>query len=106
MRQYTTPTLNITIRYKNGEIATDLEFEYLVFSLRSECKKIDRIIEKKQVVDGVFTVTFTQEETAKFKIGQSIEMELNFYDNGERFASNIRRMEVSKNLLNEVIGNV
>lgn len=105
MRQYTTPTLNITIKYRDGEIASDLEFDYLIFSLRSECFGLDRKIEKNQVIDGMFSVTFTQEETAMLTKGQTIEMELNFMNNDNRFATNIQKMRVDKNLLNEVMSN-
>lgn len=103
MRQYTTPTLNITLKHKDGSVASDVDFTYLIFSLRSACYQIDREIPKADVTDGVFSVTFTQEETGKMKLGDDIEMELNFFHNDKRFATEIKRMKVNRNLLNEVI---
>lgn len=103
MRQYTTPTLNITIKYRDGGIASDLDYDYLIFSLRSACYKIDRTIQKEEVIDGVFSITFTQEETAKMKLNDDVEMELNFFKDDTRFASNIQKMRIDRNLLQEVI---
>lgn len=103
MRQYTTPTLNITLKYKDGTVASDLEFDYLVFSLRSACYKIDRKIQKESVEEGVFSVTFTQEETSKMKLNDNVEMELNFFKGQTRFATNIQQMKIDRNLLQEII---
>lgn len=103
IRQYTTPTLNITIKHKDGMIADDLVFDYLIFSLRSKCYRIDRQVDYEDVVDGVFQIEFTQEETSKMKLHDEIEMELNFFYNDKRFATNIKEMVVDRNLLNQVI---
>ena len=103
MRQYTTPTLNITLKHKDGTVASDVEFNYLIFSLRSACYKIDRKIESSEVVDGAFSVTFTQEETSKMKLGDTVEMELNFFLGDTRFATNIKRIDIDRNLLQKVI---
>ena len=103
MRQYTTPTLNITLKNKDGTVASDLVFDYLIFSLRSACYRIDKQINPSQVVEGVFSVDFTQEETSKMKLNDDIEMEINIFQNDKRYATNIKRMKVDRNLLQEII---
>lgn len=103
MRQYTTPILNITLKYKDGTTATNLEFDYLIFSLRSKCYKIDKTIQKEMVEEGVFSVSFTQEETSQMKLGETVEMELNFFYQDIRFATNIKQMKIDRNLLQEII---
>lgn len=105
IRQYTTPTLNITLKHRDGIIADDLVFDYLIFSLRNACYRIDRTIQFEEVVEGVFQVEFTQEETSKMRLNDEVEMELNFFYNDKRFATNIKKMVVDRNLLNEVINN-
>ena len=103
IRQYTTPTLNITLRYHDGTIADDLVFDYLIFTLKSACYEISRQVLYEEVKEGKFKINFTQEETAKMHINEVVEMELNFFDNDKRFATNIQRMQIDRNLLNRVI---
>lgn len=103
MRQYTTPTLNITLKHPDGTIASDIEFDYLIFSLRSACYSIDRRVETSDVIDGMFSVTFTQEETSKMKVGDNVDMEINFISGDTRFATNIKNTRLDKNLLQEII---
>ena len=103
MRQYTTPTLNITLKNNDGSVASDLVFDYLIFSLRSACYRIDKQINSSQVVEGVFSVDFTQEEKSKMKLNDDIEMEINIFQNDKRYATNIKRMKVDRNLLQEII---
>lgn len=105
IRQFTTPTLNITLKHKDGIVADDLVFDYLIFSLRNACYRIDRTIQFENVVEGVFQVEFTQEETSRMKLNDVVEMEINFFKNDKRFATNIKQMIVDRNLLNEVIQN-
>jgi len=103
MRQYTTPSLKITLKHKDGTLATDIVFDYLIFSVRNKCYKIDKQVLYEDVVEAQFNVSFTQEETAKFRLDDQIEMEVNFFLNKKRFATDIKGMMVDRNLLMEVI---
>lgn len=103
MRQYTTPTLNITLKKNDGTIADDIVYDYLIFSLKSACFKIEKTVQFEQVVDGKFSIEFTQEETSRLNINEQIEMEINFFQDDKRFATNIKKMRVDKNLLNRVV---
>lgn len=105
MRQFTTPSLKITLKRKDGTIATDLEFDYLIFSIRSECFKIDKQIPFSEVQEGIFYVLLSQEETARLKIDSNVEVEVNFFAGQGRFATSIKRVKVDRNLLNRVITN-
>jgi len=102
MRQYTTPTLVVTIKYKNGEIASDFDFDYLIFSVANNKRRLDKKVMFADVVEGVFHVKFTQNETGAFE-GTDNEYQLNFFVGDARTATSIKHGKMQRNLLNEVI---
>ena len=66
MRRYTTPTLHITLRYeKTKELATDLDFDYILVTIENEGNKIEKTVPKSEVVEAQFDLHFTQEETGR-----------------------------------------
>ena len=103
MRRFTTPTLHITLKYKNGELATDLNFDYILLSIANEGNLIERTIEYGEVTEAQFDVTLTQEETGSLKVGSVYEAELNIMIGSTRIGTSIQRFKVDRNLHNEVI---
>lgn len=103
MREYTTPTLKITIKYRDGRIADDLVFTKLIFSLKGECLRIDKEIPSEDVIEGKFNVNLTQDETAQLRYGKKVRAEINFLYGEKRFATNILPLRIDENILNEVI---
>ena len=102
MRKFTTPTLNITIKKKSGEVATDLVFDYLIFTLKANGKRLDKTIEFAEVDEGTFKVRFTQEETGAFS-GMSVRAEINFFTGATRLGTLIKTIDLEENLIDEVI---
>lgn len=111
VRRYTTPTLPITIKKKVGEDecgrpiyedATDLVFDYLIFTMKDETHRIDKRVDFAQVQDAKFTVRFTQEETGSFD-GIQARGEINFFTGETRVATAIQTINLAENLINEVI---
>lgn len=102
MRKFTTPTLNITIKKKSGEVAKDLVFDYLIFTLKANGKRLDKRIEAAEVEEGTFKVRFTQEETGAFS-GISVKAEINFFTGDTRLGTLIKTIDLEENLIDEVI---
>lgn len=102
MRKFTTPTLNITIKNKQGEVVTDLVFDYLIFTLKTSNKRLDKRIEFPEYQEGMFKVRFTQEETGDFK-GMSARAEINFFNGSTRLGTIIKSLNLEENLIDEVI---
>jgi len=48
-------------------------------------------------------VPLTQEQTTMFKVGETVEIEVNWYKNGKRGATDIAYTKVTNNLLKEII---
>lgn len=103
MRKFTTPTLNITIKKKSGEVATDLVFDYLIFTLKTGQKRLDKRVEYSEYEEGQFKVRFTQEETGDFS-GMTARAEINFFTGSTRVATLIKSVNLDENLINEVVG--
>ena len=103
MRKFTTPTLNITIKRKSGEVATDLVFDYLIFTLKTGQKRLDNRVDYSDFAEGQFKVRFTQEETGDFS-GMTARAEINFFTGSTRVATLIKSVNLDENLINEVVG--
>lgn len=102
MRKFTTPTLNITIKRKSGEVATDLVFDYLIFTLKANGKRLDKNVEYAEVEEGLFKIRFTQEETGMFS-GITARAEINFFTGSTRLGTLIKNIDLEENLIDEVI---
>lgn len=102
MRKFTTPTLNITIKRKSGEVASDLVFDYLIFTLKTGTHRLDKRIEYGETEEGTFKVRFTQEETGAFS-GMTARAEINFFTGSTRVGTLIKSINLDENLINEVI---
>lgn len=111
MRRYTTPTLQITITKQVGtdecgrpiyEDATDLVFDYLLFAIKDDAHKVVKRVEFSQVEAAKFNVHFTQEETGWFD-GVVAEAQINFFTGETRVATIIRTINLTENLIDEVV---
>lgn len=111
VRRYTTPTLPITIKKKVGEDehgapiyedATDLVFDYLLFTIKTEEVRVDKRVEFSEVEAAKFMVRFTQEETGRFE-GIEARTEINFFTGDTRVATLIKTINLSENLIDEVM---
>ena len=102
MRKFTTPTLNITIKNNQGEVVTGLVFEYLIFTLKTPDKRLDKRVEYADYQEGTFKIRFTQEETGAFS-GMSARAEINFFNGDIRLGTIIKTINLEENLIDEVI---
>lgn len=103
MRTYTTPTLRITLKKKSGEIATDLIFTYLIFTIKSGKNRIDKTVQSSEVTEGVFTVRLTQEETGSLSSYGPATAEINIFNGSTRLATLIKSLKIDPNLIEEVV---
>lgn len=102
MRKFTTPTLNVTLKKRSGEIATDLVFDYLIFTMKTQNSRIDKRIESAEVKNGKFKVRYTQEETGSFESNRA-RAEINFMNGDIRLGTLIKDIDLAENLIDEVI---
>ena len=103
MRQYTTPSLRITLKDKHGQPVIDMDYDYILVTFRCGDYSIERQVKKSQTQEGVFTITLTQEETAGLQIGRACDVELNIMAGSARIGTQIKRLSVDRNLHDEVI---
>ena len=103
MRRFETPTLPITLRYKDGTVASDLEFDFLLLTIKNDSYKLEKRVEYADVSEGKFNIEFTQEETGALIDGTIYEMQLNIMVNEDRIVTDIKSGKVERNLHNEVI---
>lgn len=97
MIKWTTPRLKCSI-------PPELPLDYVLLTLSQGGTKIERTIDASQLEDGIFCVTLTQEETALFNLGYSINAQVNIMSGSTRLASKILNLTATKNLHDEVIG--
>lgn len=106
MRRYTTPTLTFHLT-KKGEPLSDLVFDYLILTIKQgKCAVLEREIPYSEfrIEDASFHIKLTQEETALLTTeGAPIEAEVNIMIGEDRFASSIKKLNIEKNLKDEVV---
>lgn len=103
MKRYETPTLPMTLRYRDGTVASDYLFDFLIFTIVNENVRFDKRIEYSETSEGKFNIEFTQEETGALTDGTVYEMQLNIMVGDDRVVTDIKRGKVERNLYNEVI---
>lgn len=103
MRIYTTPTLNITIKRRDGTVVTDLEFEYLIFTIKEGKNRLDKRVEASEVSEGTFQVNLTQEESGMFSSYGTAKAEINIFNGSSRVATLIKSLNIDDNLIEEVM---
>ena len=104
MRTYTTPTINITLRKKDGTLLNDFAFDYIIATMKNKNVIINRRIEKEDVIESQFDIDLTQEETSQLTVDSFLEIELNiFFEGDKRIATDIKTLKIQRNLLNKII---
>ena len=102
MYQYTTPTLKFELKDKETkELLKDLEFDYLIITLKSGNNIIEKPITYSQYNEGTFEIKLTQEETAQLQ--GVISAQANIIVGGNRFATTKATKNIDCNLHAEVI---
>lgn len=103
MRRFTTPSLPMTV-------PVDLTGADIYVTIKQGQRKLQKTGEDVvSVYDSesgktTLTVTLTQEETGAFLAEESATIQVNWiFADGTRSATNIKKIDVSENLLNEVI---
>ena len=97
MIKWTTP--NVTC-----SIPPDLPLDYVVVTFKQGTVVIEKTVVAEQIEEGVFHITFTQEETSQFNVGQKVEAQVNIMSGSTRLASRILEISATKNLHDEFIG--
>ena len=95
--------MHITLKYKDGTLATDLDYDYILVTIANEGTVIEKTIPKSEVEEAQFDILFTQEETGSLVVGSHYEVELNIMWGEIRIGTSIQRFKVERNLHNEVI---
>lgn len=98
MIAWTTPTLKCSI-------PKEVEFDYLVLTLKSKNTKLEKKIDSSEIDNGKFNITLSQEETAMFSNSVVVDAQVNIIQDETRLASNILRLQICSNLHNEVMNN-
>lgn len=103
MRRFTTPSIPMTV-------PVDVTGADIYVTIKQGPKKLQKTGEDVvSVYDSesgktTLTVTLTQEETGAFLAEKSATIQVNWiFSDGTRDATNIKKIEVSENLLSEVI---
>lgn len=96
MVKWTTPTVKCTI-------PEDLPLDYLLLTLKQDATMIEKKVMANEIEDGVFYVTFTQEETSLFDFGKKIKVQVNIMSGSTRLASRILEIVATCNLHEGVI---
>ena len=96
MIKWTTPRVKCTI-------PADLPLDYVLLTMKQDSIKLEKKIMADQIEDGVFYVTFTQEETSMFDLWKEIQVQVNIMSGSTRMASRILIVTATHNLHNEVI---
>lgn len=104
MRRFTTPALPMTV-------PVDLTGADIYVTIKQGQRKLQKtgsdVISVYDSESGktTLTVTLTQEETGAFLVEKSATIQVNWiFEDGTRSATNIKKIDVTENLLNEVIG--
>lgn len=99
MRQYTTPTITLTV--KDQKIADKDVYVSLQYS--GGLLMIEDPEMTETAKDTVITVPLTQSQTSKFKNGETLALQVNWMDGESRFATDIAYLRVTENLLKEIL---
>lgn len=99
----TTPTFTLTIPDNENLNLNDAENIY--FTIRQGSLIITKSGEDVTIINEyTIQVSFTQEETLQFRYNIPAEIQLNWiYANGARAATKIKTIQLSKNLIREVL---
>ena len=101
MINYTTPTITLTI--KNADITSSQAYVTLKQSRRKLTKGHEDLTVTKDGNDTKITFGLSQEESASFDYGTAVNVQVNWITSaGVRGATQIKKIPVMRNLLDEV----
>lgn len=105
IRRYTSPTQELEV--ENVDLTqSDVYVTYTqgrtVLTVSNEDIEMESVVVDDQT-NTLISVYMSQEATAAFKINEDIEVQVNWLTDGERNATDIARVGVKRNLLEEVI---
>lgn len=102
MINYTTPTITLTV--EGVDITQHNVYVSLEQGVRELTKTGSDLILQSQQTDTVITFTLTQEESASFDFRKNVSIQVNWITSGGvRAATEIKSIDVMRNLLDEVI---
>ena len=101
-RQYTTPTVTLTVV---GHDLTGADSVRVTFSnkLRNIVLTISNPTVAASGDDSTVSVHLTQTQTAMFHAGEEVDIQVNWMASGERYATEIASEIWNENLLKEVL---
>ena len=102
MINYTTPTISLTVE------DIDLTGKDVYVTLEQGCNQLTKTGTQLAIsieeADTVIDMTLTQEESAKFDYNKNAAVQVNWISSdGVRSATDIKKIDVMRNLLDEVI---
>lgn len=100
MRIYTTPTLTFSVPC----LISDSDI-YITFTCRDKTLTFTTpdITVTEEEGNTIIEVSFTQEQTALFTVGEIVAVEVNWKKNNKRCATDIAYIKVTDNLLKEFL---
>ena len=107
MINYTTPTIYLTVENVDLSGQKDVYVSLEQFGLELTKSGEDITVSTTthdQITDTNISVPLTQEESAAFEFGKEVQVQVNWIDSqGVRDATEIKKIKVFRNLLDEVI---
>ena len=100
MRQYTTPTLTLTIK---DQLLSGFDDVYVTVQYSGGVYQFHDPSYTVGEKDTVISIPFTQLQTSKLKTGEKIAVQVNWMEDGKRYATNIAYLTATENLLKEVL---
>lgn len=99
----TTPTFTLTIT--DDDTLNFFEVETIFFTIKQGSVQYTKSGSDITIIaENSVAATLSQEETLSFKSNVQAEIQLNWtYENGSRAATRVKRIDLSKNLLREVL---
>ena len=101
IRRYTTPVQELIVE---GVDLTGKDV-YVTFQQKSNVSTYtgSEITVESDGTDSTVSIHFTQIKTAGFEAGRPVKVQVNWMDSGERNATEIKEILITRNLLEEVI---
>ena len=100
IRVYTTPTIEL-------DVPALIADKRIYVSFKFEDGELTFVVPDITVTESqghtLIDVPLSQEQTAMFKLGETVSVEVNWYDDGVRGATDIAYIKVTDNLLKEII---
>jgi len=105
MIKYTTPTFRFNFASETGVDFSEVDASDIVFSLwQPNGAKITKTGENLVVSGSMVDATLTQNDSVNLALGTAL-VQLNWIQNGRRAATPVSEVPITRNLLEEIMGN-